>query len=210
MDSIDVDEIVRKGDIGSVEFYLQSLINANITKEDASRFGSKGALNMFMLMQLGLDYLLTQMHNYSLNSTLDRQRQCSQALSELSAQYEHTLMQAQQQIAERDATITRLKQNIQQLHSDNAKAKHLVKKLKQKIDNQKELIALTKKSSKRKKTKEPGIIDIDTQYRDLERLQRAAKVHFSRTTAVKKKPDYNLSDGEIDIASLTLRTTDSF
>lgn len=211
MESIDVDEIVRKGDLGAVEFYLQSLINANITKEDAKNFGSKGALNMFMLMQLGLDYLLTQIHNYSVNAVIDQQKQYSDTVSEVSARYEQTLMHAQQQIAERDATIVRLRQNIQQLNNDAAQAKHIVKKLKQKIKNQKEIIEVTKKEAKRKKiAKEPGLIDIDTQYKDLEKLQKAAKMHFNRTTVMKPKRDSNLSDGEIDIASLTYRITDSF
>ena len=66
---------------------LASLISANITKDDAKKFGSKGALNMFILMQLGLDYLLTQIHNYSVNAVIDQQKQYSETVSEVSARW---------------------------------------------------------------------------------------------------------------------------
>jgi len=56
--AIDVDDIVRRGDISAVEFYTQFIVSANITGDDARRFGGRASLNMFMLMQLGGNYLL--------------------------------------------------------------------------------------------------------------------------------------------------------
>lgn len=57
-ESIDVDQIARTGDINSVLFYLNQFMNANITKDDIKQFGTKGSLNAFLILQLGVEYLL--------------------------------------------------------------------------------------------------------------------------------------------------------
>lgn len=206
-ESIDVDEITRKGDLGAVEFYLQSLIKANITKEDASHFGSKGAINVFMLMQLGLDYLLTQVHNYSLNTAIEKQNDYQQTASQLYSQYEHTLQAASQQIAERDATIARLRQNITQLRDDNESARNLIKKMKRRIAHEKQLQSFDDRASRRRQTaREPGLIDIGADYHDIKKLQKAARLQSHGITLMPKTDRTDLSDGEIDMSTFTQHT----
>jgi hypothetical protein len=62
-ESLNIEEIVARGDITAVEFYAQHFVSANITRDDAAHFGSKAVLNLFQLMQLGMDYLIKQAHN---------------------------------------------------------------------------------------------------------------------------------------------------
>ena len=207
MESIDVDEITRKGDIGAVEFYLQSLIKANITSEDATHFGSKGAINLFMLMQLGLDYLLTQVRNYSLNTAIEKQNDYQQTAAQLYSQYEQTLQYAYQQINERDATIARLRQNIQQLNEDNENAQKLIKKMKRRIAHEKQLQRFDEREARRRQTpREPGLIDMGTDHYDIDKLQRAARMQSHGITLMPRTERTDLSDGEIDMSTFTQKT----
>ena len=207
MESIDVDEITRKGDIGAVEFYLQSLVKANITSEDATHFGSKGAINLFMLMQLGLDYLLTQVRNYSLNTAIEKQNDYQQTAAQLYSQYEQTLQYAYQQINERDATIARLRQNIQQLNEDNENAQKLIKKMKRRIAHEKQLQTFDEREARRRQTpREPGLIDLGTDYHDIDKLQKAARMQSHGITLMPRTERTDLSDGEIDMSTFTQKT----
>ncbi|OHT07108.1 hypothetical protein TRFO_05338 [Tritrichomonas foetus] len=209
-ESIDVDEIVRKGDLNAMKFYLEAFVNANITEEDSKRFGSKGALNLFLLMQLGVDYLLTQFHNYTINSIMSQTVQTTQADTQLINQYQQNIEAAKNAISQRDAAIFRLRQQIAQLYDEKAEYKKTIKKLKTKVRNEKEYIKVTKKPKKYKYRDEPGAISTLREFQDLEKLQNEISKQSSTTatplsTNVMSPIIHSdlLSEGEIDINGLT-------
>lgn len=213
-ESIDVDEIVRRGDLNSLKFYLESFVNANITEEDSKKFGSKGALNLFLLMQLGVDYLLTQYQNYSLNAIMSQitkppQVDNSQAI----------LMQSQQKIEEmknninrQDSIIFSLRQQNAQLYDDKSKLQKKINKLKSKLRNEQ---FLNETSGKKKRThkynNEPGFINTLKGYEDFERMNHTtSRISPNTVTSsgninlipVNINSD-QLSEGEIDLNGFT-------
>lgn len=54
---VDVQAIVSNMDVNSLEYLVQHIAFANITDNDAARFGDRGALKAFQLLQLGVEYL---------------------------------------------------------------------------------------------------------------------------------------------------------
>lgn len=56
--SLDVDEMVGKGDIRTLESYLSNICFANIEEEDVERIGDVNLLKLFRLSQYSLEYLL--------------------------------------------------------------------------------------------------------------------------------------------------------
>lgn len=135
-ESIDVDEIVRNGDINSLKFYLDSFVNANITEEDSKKFGSKGALNIFLLMQLGVDYLSTQFHNYTINyMNMKQYSQTTQINTNILYQQQQEIEKYKAMINEKDSTICQLKHQMGNLYEQQSDLKKEIKKLHQKIRN---------------------------------------------------------------------------
>jgi hypothetical protein len=59
--NIDVGAIARTGDLGSVEYLMHPVAFANITKDDAAMFGSRGALHAFLLLQMAVEVLLSKL-----------------------------------------------------------------------------------------------------------------------------------------------------
>ena len=209
-ESIDVDEIVRRGDLNAMKFYLETFVNSNITEEDAKHFGSKGALNLFMLMQLGVDYLLTQFHNYHVNSIMNQYVPTPQPDNTLVNQYQQNMETAKNAIAQRDAAIFRLRQQVTQLYDEITESKKVIRKLKKKLRYKKEYLKATKKS-RPKFVDEPGAIATMNEFKDLEKLTQTISKQSSTTTGTGFMPNMispiigseQLSDGEIDINGLT-------
>ena len=57
IDDVNVDQIARDMDVSSLEYLVQHIAFANLTDADAQRFGSRGAVKAFKLLQLGVEYL---------------------------------------------------------------------------------------------------------------------------------------------------------
>lgn len=57
IDDVNVDQIARDMDVNSLEYLVQHIAFANLTDADTQRFGSRGALKAFKLLQLGVEYL---------------------------------------------------------------------------------------------------------------------------------------------------------
>ena len=49
-ENIDVESLVRRGDLNSILFYWDQFRKVNITKDDLRKFGSKGCLNIFLII----------------------------------------------------------------------------------------------------------------------------------------------------------------
>jgi len=54
---VDVNEIISKVDVNSLEYLVQHLAFGNIKDSDKEKFGSEEALKAFQLLQLGCEYL---------------------------------------------------------------------------------------------------------------------------------------------------------
>lgn len=213
-ESMDVDAIVRRGDLNSLKFYLESFVNVDITEEDSKKFGSKGALNLFLLMQIGIDYLLAQCQNYSLNSIISQiskqpQIDNSQAII---AQLQQKIEEIKSNINRQDSIIFSLRQQNAQLYDDKSKLQKKINKLKSKLRNEQFLNETTKKRKKPQKyNNEPGFISTLKGYEDFERLNHTTS-HFLPNTITSSGninlmpaniPSDQLSEGEIDLNGFT-------
>lgn len=57
IEEVDVDKIAQDMDVSSLEYLVQHIAFANISSADTQRFGNRGALKAFKLLQLGVEYL---------------------------------------------------------------------------------------------------------------------------------------------------------
>jgi hypothetical protein len=58
---IDVGTIARTGDISSVQYLLHPVAFAKITQDHTEFFGSRGSLHAFLILQMGVDLLLSKL-----------------------------------------------------------------------------------------------------------------------------------------------------
>ena len=128
-EAIDVQKIVSDGDLQSVKFYMQQFVKANFTKDDYEKFGSKGALQAFLILQLGCDYLLHQ--NKEL--TKEQSQKTQKDYQELYEKHEIEMNKAEQTVKECKDQITILKSQVTQLHDERRKQTEIHKKLCDKI-----------------------------------------------------------------------------
>jgi len=171
-ESLDVDQIVRRGDLQSVEFYMQQFAFANISKEDFKQFGSKGALNAFLILQLGCDYLLSQREGAPPSTAEPDQK--------LLEQYNANIKAASDAISAHKETIEKLKNQNKALHDDRSKLKKIIEKYRTKLHTLKKE---TKKPRSLKKTDtETGALHDETALRELKALKPTTE---------------NISDGEL-------------
>lgn len=56
--SLDLEHIVKSGDISTVMYFFQQIVESNIFSMEEEDIGSKGFTNAFRILQLGADYLL--------------------------------------------------------------------------------------------------------------------------------------------------------
>jgi hypothetical protein len=189
-DAIDVNEIIRRGDLNAVEFYLRSFVHANVTRQDAAHFGSKGALKLFMVMQLGIDYLLQQTENYAMNSA--HCMEWARANAEVSSSCAASLDECQRKLAESESAVARLKREVISLNEANEKSKKVISKLRKKLEMSRRRSPLQK--IKRKGIEvEPGLVSTDHHMTGLEEIQRLAE--WSKT---ERTDAQDLSIGEWD------------
>ena len=167
-EAINVQKIVSDGDLQSVKFYMQQFVKANFTKEDYSQFGSKGALQAFLILQLGCDYLLHQNKDLSKEQSQNAQKD----YQELYEKHEIEMAKAEQTVKECKDQITILKGQVAQLHDERRKQTEIHKKLCQKIMKlKKQLKHSPEEKDTQSKTKkgqyedtEPGVIHDKTAY----------------------------------------------
>ena len=57
IEDVNVDQIARDMDVSSLEYLVQHIAFANLSDSDNQRFGNRGALKAFKLLQLGVEYL---------------------------------------------------------------------------------------------------------------------------------------------------------
>lgn len=183
-ESIDVDQIVRKGDLNSVEFYMEQFTYANIQKDDLKQFGSKGALNAFLILQLGCDYLIAQRNQAPPPSTNEPDQK-------LLEQYNQNIKAASDSIMQHKAMIKKLQSQISQLKNDRTKEKAIIDKYRKKLKAMKE--KLKDRPSRHTVTKtmtdtEPGALHDETAIKALQQADKKRK---------KLDKTDELSDGEI-------------
>ncbi|OHT00688.1 hypothetical protein TRFO_32549 [Tritrichomonas foetus] len=58
LENVDVTQIAKTGDILSIQQLLYPIAFANITQEDATEFGSRGALHAFLILQMAVEYFI--------------------------------------------------------------------------------------------------------------------------------------------------------
>ena len=185
-ESIDVDQIVRKGDLNSVEFYMEQFVYANLTKDDYKQFGSKGALNAFLILQLGCDYLMAQRNQAPPPST-------NEADQRLVEQYEKNINEAKKAILEHKKMIEKLQQQVKQLHSDRETQDKVIKQYKTKLAKMKQKMKSSshrphgKTETKTLADTEPGALHDETALKALQKADMKRK----------KLDTGELSDGEL-------------
>ena len=204
-ESIDIEQIVRRGDLASVLFYMDQFINATITKEDLKQFGSKGALNAFLILQLGADYLMAQKNR--LEMELENQKPNNeQANASLVAEYNKNMEIAVKHIQKRDERIAELRKREVDLLQEREKHKKLLQKYHKKF-----LSLKSKRSGKRNKTQkkpnktiesdqeEPGEVTDNTAYQIL----KENKSTFNQSTPplIQSSIANGSENGEIKIDS---------
>ena len=204
-ESIDVEQIVRKGDLASVLFYMDQFVSANITKEDIQNFGSKGALNAFLVMQLGVDYLLNQ--KQKLESEVAAQQPANAEMDAKHVeQYNMMVEAATKEIQARDAKLHEYEKRFKQMHDERRKAKVLLEKYRKKF---REL----KGNGRRKRPvddsleSEPGALHDETAYRELKLMQQQQSKAPASKTSKKKAREWtdtapSLSEGEIETGAI--------
>jgi hypothetical protein len=117
VDSIRVDRIWESGDLNAVMHYVTKyLVNANITKEDLPKFGDPGPLHGFLLLQLGVDYLLAETQRLE-GSGADAERG-REAYDEQIRQFRQNLAAGKAKIAEQDRLIAELGEQCRKVHAD--------------------------------------------------------------------------------------------
>ena len=57
-----INTIARTGDTASIEYLMQPIAFANITQEDMKQFGSRSALHAFLILQMGVEILLSKLN----------------------------------------------------------------------------------------------------------------------------------------------------
>jgi hypothetical protein len=182
-DSCDVDSIVQNGDLNSLEFFVQSFLHCNITREDSTHFGSRPALNLFNVMQLAVDYLLQQVHSYSMVAL--QQTEYAQAVSA-------SFSQLQQKITDQEIQIQRLNSAVQQLKAQNQVCVRQLRKAKRQLRarSERELPIV-------EFTPEPGFLNLEPRFRPID-VPRA--MHSPVSEALRPISAHELSEGEIDPA----------
>lgn len=212
-ESIDVEQIVRKGDLTSVLFYMDQFVSANITKEDIQNFGSKGALNAFLVMQLGVDYLLNQKQRLEAEAAAQQPANAEMDAKHVE-QYNMMVEAATKEIQARDAKIHEYEKRFKQMHEERRKAKALLEKYRKKFRQLKGGGGGGKKKRTAGDTyeSEPGALHDETAYRELKLLQQQQAM--GSVAKPKKKPGKDwtdtaptLSEGEIETGAIAGHVT---
>jgi hypothetical protein len=184
-ESCDLDSIVRNGDLSSLEFFAQSFVHSNISREDAAHFGSKAALTLFQIMQLAVDYLLQQTHNYSLIAI--QQSEYARATTAAFAQL-------QQKITEQDIQIQRLNSAVQQLKAQNQAMEKQLRKAKRRGREK-----VAKEVGWVEFTPEPGFLNVESEFAPIN-IGRVTRNSVAEMLDVGERREW--SQGEVDPENL--------
>jgi hypothetical protein len=132
-EAIDIQRIWASHDLRSVLFYLKKIVNVTITKDDLANFKTRGALNAFLILQLGVDYLLSETQRMEAEVARDNPEPSS-VYTERIAEFNRLIEAANRAIAERDATIAEHKATLKNLrianHCDRKKIRDCLGRLK--------------------------------------------------------------------------------
>lgn len=193
-ESIDVDNIARNGDITSALFYMDKFVNATFTKTDLEQFGSKGALNAFLILQLGAEYLLSE--NAKLVAELNtRASQTNEADKILVAKYEEEKRKAEEINRNYVKTNGKLTEQIAELKKQKQELVSKFKVLKKKYLNVK---SKNKKGASKQpppvnEDSEPGALHETTDLREFQKHKQNLDIGKSKA---KKKPTILISDSD--------------
>ena len=153
-ESIDVQEIVKKGQMDKIEYYIPRLIKARLPPDDS--FGAKGMRNAFQLLQLGAQYLYKLRQNNFIPIGQSATAEGDQRLMEIN---DSMIAQTKVQLEQMQGIISQLEIQVQRLSTEVRQKKRTAKKYKdryftvKKYQLKKELRKKTEKKNKKRKYK---------------------------------------------------------
>jgi hypothetical protein len=127
-DAVDPTQMAQQGDLNSVLFFADKLTCANISEAEAKEFGTRSALNAFMVLQLACDY-------YQSRNDVDAALEYTERVKEFNRQIlfaKDELEKARERVDELTALVARQKQQEQKLHAMLKKSLARCKKLRNK------------------------------------------------------------------------------
>jgi hypothetical protein len=187
--AIDVDSIVREGNLSAVEFLVQSFVRCNVSRSDAERFGSKGALNLFLVMQLAVDYLMAQIHNY---------RQVAVQQNEDALSFWDSLSKSQAEVKTQGINLAQLNSELLELTNKNRVAAKRIRKLQRRVARLKH-----EQNQIMEIAPDPGFVNLEPTFRPMQtshRLWTAPRAAADVTPSGEGRR--HLSEGEIDPSGL--------
>jgi hypothetical protein len=117
-DAIPVAQIFESGDLRAVLHYATKyFVNATVTKDDLPKFGTPGALHTFLLLQLGVDFLLSETQRPEAEAGVDGDGDAD-GYAEQIQQFNEAIKAAKRELAERDRTIAELEQKRREIHAE--------------------------------------------------------------------------------------------
>jgi hypothetical protein len=143
-DAIPIDQIFQSGDLRAVLHYATKyFVNATVTKEDLPKFGTPAALHTFLLLQLGVDFLLSETQRLEAEAGVESDG-TAEAYADQIQQFNESILAAKREIEERDKAIAELEQKRRRIHaaakSDKAEVEACVKRMRgrrrEKIDDE--------------------------------------------------------------------------
>jgi hypothetical protein len=128
IESITVDQIAQAGDLDSVLFYMDQLATAEISEDDSHHFTTPSALNAFMILQLGADYLIQHWNELSFPD-----KSAVEQFQKTEHEFSLVMARATKAVADRDAQIRKLQAFIGQEEAKSGKLKALLEKGRNKV-----------------------------------------------------------------------------
>ena len=126
-ESIDVQEIVKKGQMDKIEYYIPGLIKARLPPDDS--FGTKSMRNAFQILQLGAQYLYKLRQNNFRPFGQSATAEGDQRLIEIN---DSMIAQTNQQLEQMQGIISQLEIQIQRLSTEVRQKKKTAKKYREK------------------------------------------------------------------------------
>jgi hypothetical protein len=125
-EAIDIQQIWASHDLRSVLFYLKKIVNVTITKDDLANFKTRGALNAFLILQLGVDYLLSETRRLEAEVGRDSPQTTSVYVEQI-AEFNRQIDAANRDIARRDATIRECNKKLEEIRVANRRDKDMIR-----------------------------------------------------------------------------------
>jgi hypothetical protein len=125
-EAIDIQQIWASHDLRSVLFYLKKIVNVTITKDDLANFKTRGALNAFLILQLGVDYLLSETRRMEAEVGRDSPQTTSGYVKQI-AEFNRQIDDANREIARHDATIREYNKKLNAIRDANRRNKAMIR-----------------------------------------------------------------------------------